>query len=271
MLLKFKNSASAFVGVTSYFLNKKGKKMETCFSVEFNITDNIRKKNIDEAFDFVYKDIIKWSGSKKVSVRKWLVDSGFPQEIYDTEPNFVEAAKKSHALNDGLYGRKSSHNFFGHLGAPQENGMSYAEYITERWKNKTNRTFSQYFFNIFESKWVWVDLMKNINQLKSIRQSVACVMDIAFKWDNVEQEPVICWVMKGVTWEHFYEDVFTGEMMLVALCRHMGYPVKGRVHIFCINMSMLRPDRARKFYNKLIELRTNIKRKKIHGKEKQSI
>ena len=197
------------------------------------------------AFDCSFSDKTAWKRGKELAWREWLSESGFPLSLYEKSGrDLMKMASNSEIWERNKPGKNSNHSFFGRICRPTGCGKSYLQYLIERLKHPSFRSYPNFYFDIEPCEWLWEELMLHPSQPKSSRGAYACCANMWFRM--VRDKLVVGWVMKHAIWSHLYQDIFPPVAIAWAIGKEVGITNLG-VSIYFCSLKMDEKRRARKF------------------------
>jgi len=211
----------------------------------------------------IYNDILShknyYKGGKKVKFGTWLIDSMFPRPIYeDNDRSVIKMLLDERFFHppSSLSKKGNFHNFFGRMSRPRKiKGSKYIgflDYMMDRWSRGHHKSMPHFYFSIEDPEWVYEELMRNPEQIKSGRTSVSCMMNMCFRWNPKEESAVMSAVMKHIMWNHSFEDFCGCTLVLVAIAEELGLEAdKGVVNLFIPSATMDYPKEAEYIANRM--------------------
>jgi hypothetical protein len=205
-----------------------------------------------------YNDIFSWKtlpkmGQDNVPFGTWLIESVFPSSLYKQN-----GSKLSKLLGDSRFSEAPSnfhnhdtyHNFLGRLARRRSVAGSkyvgFLDYLLDRWKRDNHRSMPHFYFSIEDPDWVFAELMRNTNQIKSGRTAVSCVMNMCFRWNPKEKQLVLSIILKHTQWHHTIGDFCGGALIAQAVAKEVGEdPNNCVVNIFLPSASLDYPKEAK--------------------------
>lgn len=196
-----------------------------------------------------YNSVFSWKKLPKFNTvlpfGTWLIDSVFPRPLYE-ENN----CKLSSMLQDerfftppsSFHTKGTYHNFLGRMSRPRNlDGSKYIgflDYMLDRWKRGNHRSMPHYFFPVESPEWVFEELMRNPNQIKSGRTALACVMNLSFRWDKKNERLVLSVILKHTQWHHTMGDFCGGALIANAVTKELRIVSPPAVNIFLTSASL---------------------------------
>jgi hypothetical protein len=243
------NKVKAFKEVTNKTL-KAYKGIIYNLSVNFNFDKFEQNITFDNNFDKAFEGITGWKRGKKVPFREWLIESGFPFNLYmENNCNLSKLIQDKRTWDVKYQGRNQNHNFFGRMCKPikLKNGKekSYMEYLLERLKRKDLRSQPHFYFDIAPMSWVWEELMRNENQIRTSKAAVICCTNFWVRWDKKYDKPRFGWIFKFAKWTHLYEDIFCLALIGSAIAKELNISGPFKANVFFVNFTMDDKERAK--------------------------
>jgi hypothetical protein len=245
------DAANAFVMVANELI--RDPKMY-CLSLQFLATEKetARDRAVASAFDHAFGDKSKQKGNEILPWRQWLINSGFPQRIYlEHDRDLMATIEDPRISEQNFQAKVSNHNFFGRMcrPLPQHGVKTYMHYLLERWRNKQQRSQPNFYFDIEPMEWVWDELIKHPKQIKTGRSGATCATNMSFRWDTVNDRPIITWILKHCYFSHLYQDIYSPQLIIRAICKELGIECNALISVFFISIFM----DERKIANKLLD------------------
>lgn len=228
----------------------------------YNLSINFRFDNkvytnpfFDAEFDNIFEGVTGWKRGQQVPYREWLTESGFPLSLYKENGCDLSKLIQDKRVWDVKYqGKNQDHNFFGRMCKPIDLGggkkKSYMEYLLERLKRKDQRSQPHFYFDIAPMSWVWEELMRNKNQIRTSRAAVICCTNFWVRWDKRYDKPRFGWIFKFAKWTHLYEDIFCLALIGSAIAKEIGIDGRFGANVFFVSFALDDRKRAKAFCNK---------------------
>jgi len=209
----------------------------------------------DAEFDDIFEGVTKWKRGQQVSYREWLIESGFPLSLYkENGCNLSKLIQDERTWNTKYQGKNQSHNFFGDMCKPIQlkdgSYKSYMEYLLERLKREDMRAYPHFYFAIAPTAWIWEELMRNKNQIKTSKASAVCGTNFYVRWDKIYNKPRFGWIFKHAIWTHLYEDIFCLALIGSAIAKEIGIDGRFDANVFFVSFALDDRKRAKAFCNK---------------------
>jgi hypothetical protein len=235
------NAYSAFVTTTKALLAEE---KIYCLHLQFPATqkDTSDDRLLGAAFDAAFTGKDKQKGGAILPWRKWLINSGFPDILYKEHGNsLMETILDPRISEQNFQSKSSHHNFFGRLCRPliQHHGKTYMHYLLERWKRGSGyRSQPNFYFDIERPEWIWEELIKNGEQIKTGRSGATCATNMFFRWDTSNNRPIVGWILKHCHYSHFYQDVYSPQLIARAICKEVGIECNAVISVFFVSIFM---------------------------------
>jgi hypothetical protein len=244
-----KNPDGAFLLLNKHLLKQK---LNYGLSVKYDCkVDFTPDELILDSFDSVWLDRECWKGGKKTSWRNWLIDGGFPMSIYrENECDLMRTINDKRTIDRSMSHKNSWHNFFGSLCRKNGDGKSFIEYFLERANKKDLKAHPHFYFEIECPYWIWSDLMKNPNQIKTGRSAIACCVNMYFRLNKISNRWILGWILKHCQWSHLFADIYASFEMGRAIfgCLNLG---EFEVQIFFASIFNDYPKKLRQLLEKV--------------------
>ena len=206
---------------------------------------------IGTCYDEVQADIVMWKGGNKVTQREWLILSGFPQDVYlEHGEDLLATARDERVTDTRLSGKSTRHNFFGRLCRKQASGISYIEYMLDRFSRGNHKSFPHFHFDVEPKSWLFENLMKNPNQIRCVRVAATCCVEMFFRYIPKNNTLIVGWIMRHAMWTHLYEDIYCPWYIAQAVCKHIGI-TDFQVQVFFVSLKADTKTKIRSFLDKL--------------------
>lgn len=188
-----------------------------------------------------------------LSFGTWLIESVFPRVLYKQNDSNLMMMLHDDRFFDPpgtFHNKQTYHNFLGRMARPRDVACSkyigFLDYLLDRWERDNHKSMPHFYFPIEDPIWVFEELMRNPNQIKSGRTAVSCVMNICFRWDPVAKQPVISIILKHTQWHHTIGDFCGGALIIMAIAKELGLdPTNCVVNIFLPSASLDYPKEAK--------------------------
>lgn len=211
---------------------------------------------IEEMYNAVFAGKTAYKDNIEMGWGTWLIDCVFPRYLYTRH----SCSLKEMLIDDKLWWaptfseRSSCHSHFGRMARPREvpgsKYIGFLDYLLDRWSRGNHRSMPHFYFDIESPGWIFGELMRNPNQIKTGRTATSCVTNFSFRWNPIDKIPVMTMIVKHTQWHHSFGDFFGAVYMLRAIARELGLdPFKGLVNLFFVSASLDHTKEAKDIYN----------------------
>jgi hypothetical protein len=235
MTEKYFSPWRAFVGMTRDLV--MGKKL-TPYYISYNTKHLNLGDSITKAKEIFPDSKDMYKGDQLMSWPEWLIEGVFPYHLYlEHKESLTDMLKDERLFQPPSFFKKDSHtSFVGRMARPRK-GKSFLAYAIDRWSRGNHKSMPHFYFDVESPEWVFEELMRNQDQIKSGRTAVSCVMNISLRWDSVKKEPWLFLIIKHSQWSHCFGDIFGGALFLNAFLKEVNLPLNGNVGIFFVSVT----------------------------------
>lgn len=203
----------------------------------------IPSDHLTDVFDEVFSDKTAYFGGVELGWRDWLMNSNIPLDIYHQHKSLIDFAhdERIHQIT----GKNTQRAYLSMLCRKLSYG-SHLEYLIERWSDKLKRNFPFFYFDTESCEWIWEELRKNKNQVKTMRASKSCCPNIYFRWNIEKDIPTIGVICKHNQWSHMYQDLMIPHMLgKVILQKELGIANECVGAVLFVSSSLDEPKKAK--------------------------
>lgn len=213
----------------------------------------------DEVVNEAWHPKVAWKGNKPLPWGRFLTEAVFPEFLYwDNDCNLL-ALLEDERFYDAPHATKKStfHSHSGRMARYRDvfkdtKYKGYLHYMLDRWKRENHKSYPHFHFNVESSEWMFYELFKNPNQIKTGRTATSCTATFSFRWDSKTKTPYLVQYLKHSQWSHIYGDFCGAAALLRAVCRELGYPcASGVVVVMAVSVTMDAPTKAKNILKKV--------------------
>ena len=211
----------------------------------------------DTEFESLYAEIwspkTAWKDNKELTWPRFLIEAVFPERLWKEHGTLTKMLEDirlydyPHATKKG-----TNHSHFGRMCRPRKvfDGtiyLGYLDYMLDRWKREHHKSYPHFYFDCESPEWMFEELFKNPNQIKSGRTATSCTANFSFRYNSKTDTAHVIQILKHSQWSHIYGDFCGTAALARALLAEPGINIKNCVcTIMAVSMTMDAPKIARR-------------------------
>jgi hypothetical protein len=220
-----------------------------------------------KAFDVAFSNKSGYKNNVKMSWGQWLCECVFPEYLYKANGSSLDRLLKDKRFyyEPTFHKKESCHSHMGRMCRPRDSMAKtqyagYLDYTLDRWRRDNHKSFPHFYFDVETPEWMFAELFKNPNQIKSGRTATSCTGNFAFRWDSVGKRPIFYQILKHSQYSHIYGDFCGSAAFMRAFCKELSLDIsKAVVMLFAISVSMDAVKEARQYLTELRQTRLDLK------------
>jgi len=208
-----------------------------------------------KAFDIAWAHKSGYKGGQKLTWGHWLAECIFPEILYKANgKDLLKLMADPRFYDEPSFHKKTTyHSHIGRMARPRKacnntDYIGYLDYTIDRWRRDNHKSMPHFYFDVESPEWMFEELFKNPNQIKSGRTAVSCTGNFSFRWDSKNKRPVLFQILKHSQYSHLFGDFCGTAAFMRAFCKELKLDVnRAVVCLFAVSISMDGLKQAKQF------------------------
>jgi len=197
-------------------------------------------------FDMSWYPKTAWKGGEELPWGTFLIEAVFPERLYGAAGHSLSNMLKDKRLYDcpSATSKATNHSHFGRMCRDRDvfkgtGYNSYMQYAIDRWSRGNHRSMPHYYFDVESPEWMFEELFRNKNQIKSGRTATSCSTNFSFRYDTQMKATHVYQILKHSQYSHIFGDLCGTAALARAFCKEVRVSIDNCFcHVFAVSVSM---------------------------------